>query len=135
GTFVVPYSTAPGRTPALLHCGDVASVQELTLQRESYQLTTTVLLAREALAAGRTAQAIVRVRLAIAGAPVSLALLARPSWEVTLTDADGVATTRSYPLVLDDDDAAVLSWPLGERTTRITLAVRGIVEVRSEQRA
>src|SRR5665647_2965714 len=94
GTFIVPFSTAPGRTPALLFCGDLATVQDIALYRETYQLTTNVLLDR--------------VSLTTNGAPVSLAVLQRTTWDVTLTDAHGVATTKSLPLVLDDDDAAVL---------------------------
>ena len=134
GAFIVPFSTSPGRTPVLLFCGDIATVQEINLYRETYQLTTAVLLDRQALSSGRTARAIVRVNLNISGAPVSLQVIKRPTWEVTLTDAHGDATTKSQPLVLDDDDAAVLEFPLGEDTRAVTLTVRGVVEVRSEQR-
>lgn len=134
GAFVVPFSTTPGRTPALLFSGDVATVQELALYRETHQLQAAIYLDREALSAGRTARAIVRARLTIAGAPVSLQLLERATWEVTLTDAHGVSTTRSQPLVLEDDDAVVLEFPLGEDAAQVTLAIRGTVKVRSEQR-
>ena len=134
GAFIVPFSTSPARTPVLLFCGDIATVQELNLYREVYQLTTAVLLDRQALSAGRTARAIVRVNLSISGAPVSLQVIKRPTWEITLTDARGDATTKTQPLVLDDDDAAVLEFPLGEDTRTITITVRGAVEIRSEQR-
>ncbi|CAN5849621.1 hypothetical protein BH11MYX3_BH11MYX3_07920 [soil metagenome] len=134
GSFVVPFSTSPGRTPILLFCGDIATVQDLTLYRETYQLATSVLLDRQSLTAGRTARAIVRASLSISGALVSLAVIKRPTWEVTLTDAQGVATTKSQPLVLDDDDASVLEWPMGEDTASVTIAIRGALEVRSEQR-
>jgi hypothetical protein len=134
GAFVVPFSTAPGTQPMLLSCGDVATVHELALDRETYRLAATILLDRESLTAGRTARAVVRVRLSVNGAPVSVSLLQRATWDVTLVDAHGVATTKSQPLALEDDDAAVLEWPLGEDTVSVTLAVRGAVEVRSEQR-
>lgn len=134
GAFVVPFSTAPGPTPMLLFCGDIATVQQLALHREVHTLTTTFLLDRQALGAGRTVRAIVRANLHISGAPVSLQAIKHPTWEVTLTDARGDATTKSQPLVLDDDDASVLEFPLGEDTRSVTLTVRGAVEVRSEQR-
>ncbi|MGN6108472.1 MAG: hypothetical protein ACTHU0_25430, partial [Kofleriaceae bacterium] len=102
--------------------------------RESYELALELVLDREALAAGRTATAIARVKLAVAGAPASLALLRQPTWDVTLTDRHGVSTTRSQPLELSDDDAAVLAWPLGPEVAHVAIAVRGTVEVRSEQR-
>ncbi|MEO8702010.1 MAG: hypothetical protein ABI867_18335, partial [Kofleriaceae bacterium] len=134
GTFVVAFSTAPQRTPMLLTCGDIATVAQLDLVRESYQLTMNLALDREGLAAARTARAILRARLTVAGVPASLALLKRPTWDVTLTDRHGVSTTKSQPLVLDDAGAAVLEWPMGEATATVGLAIRGAVEVRSEQR-
>ena len=134
GSFLVPFSTAPGRTPALLWAGDIATVQDIALYRETYQLMTTILLDRQGLTAGRPARAIVRVELLNNGAPISVAAIKRPTWEVTLTDAHGVATTKSSPLVLDDHDAAILEWPMGEDTAQVALAIRGAVEVRSEQR-
>ena len=134
GAFIVPFSTSPGRVPILLFCGDIATVQELNLYRETYLLATSVLLDRQGLTAGRATRAIVRASLTISGAPVSLAVIKRPTWEVTLTDAQGVATTKSQPLELDDDDASVLEWPMGEDTARVTIAIRGMIEVRSEQR-
>ncbi len=134
GTFAVPFSTSPSRTPMLLACGDIASVQQLDLVRESYQLAMNLVLDRETLAAGRTARAIARVSLTVAGAPASLSLLKRPTWDVTLTDRQGVTTTKSQPLVLADDGAAVLEWPMGENAAHVGIVVRGAVEVRSEQR-
>src|SRR5665647_3052871 len=85
GTFIVPFSTAPGRAPALLFCGDLATVQDIALYRETYQLATHVLLDRESLTAGRPATAIVRVSLTTNGAPVSLAVLQRTTWDVTVS--------------------------------------------------
>ncbi|MBA3455955.1 MAG: hypothetical protein H0T42_22850 [Deltaproteobacteria bacterium] len=134
GAFVVPFSTAPGRTPALLWAGDLATVQDIVLYRETYQLATTILLDRQGLTAGRPARAIVRAELTNNGAPISAAAIKHPIWEVTLTDAQGVATTKSLPLVLDDNDAAILEWPMGDDTARVAIMVRGAVEVRSEQR-
>ena len=134
GAFVVPFSTAPGKTPVLLFAGDVATVGELVLARETYALATTVLLDRQGLLAGRTARAIVRARLTVGGAPASVTLLERATCELVLTDLRGVATTEARPLALSDDDAAVIEWPLGDDTARVELRVRGVVQVRSEQR-
>lgn len=134
GAIVVPFSTRPGPTPALLFSGDLATVQTLTLQREAYDLGLTLLLDRQALTAGRTVRAIARLRLDVGGAPASLALLQRPTWELTLTDRRGVTSTRTQPLELTDDAAAVLEWPLGDDTASVALTVRAVAYVRSEQR-
>ena len=134
GAVVVPFSTAPGTTPMLLSCGDVATVDRVDLRRETYALAANLVVDRQALTAGRTARAILRARLSVAGAPASVALLNRTTWDVTLTDRQGVAVTKSQPLVLADDDATVLEWPLGDDTARVSVSVRATVKVISEQR-
>lgn len=135
GAFVVPFSTSPARTPMLLAAGDLATVAHVELVTEAAELDLTLMLDRQGLTAGRTARAIARLALTIGRAPASLALLEHATWDVTLTDRHGVATTRSQPLVVGDDDAVVLEWPLGDDTAELAVAVRGRLELRSEQRA
>lgn len=134
GAFVVPFSTAPGVQPMLLACGDVATVARVALVGEQYALALTVVLDHESLAHGATAKAIARLALTCAGAPASLALLAKATWDITHVDRHGVATTKSQPLALDDGDAAVLEWAVGDDLANVQLAVRGTVTVVSEQR-
>lgn len=134
GAFIVPFSTSPARTAMLLAAGDIATVAYVDLVAETTELALTLALDRQGLTAGRTARAIARLALTIGGAPASLALIKQPTWDITLVDRHGVATTKSQPLALDDNDAAVLEWPLGEDTAEIALSVRGRIEVRSEQR-
>ncbi|MBA3539832.1 MAG: hypothetical protein H0T79_09400, partial [Deltaproteobacteria bacterium] len=134
GAIIVPFSTSPSRRAMLLAAGDIATVQHLDLVRETYELDLNLVLDRESVTAGRAATAIARIGLRCAGQPASLALLERATWDVTLTDRAGVPTTKSQPLVLVDDHAAVLEWPVGEDTAGVTVAVRGTVKVLSEQR-
>ena len=134
GAVVVPFSTSPARTAMLLAAGDLASVAYVDLTAETAELALGLMLDHQGLTAGRTARAIARLGLTIGGAPASLALLRQASWDVTLTDRRGVSTTRSQPLELTGDDAAVLEWPLGDDTAEIALTVRGRIEIRSEQR-
>jgi hypothetical protein len=134
GTFVVPFSTSPSHVPMLVSCGDIATVSGLDLVRETYVLAVDLHVDRQQLTSGRAAQAVARVQLTVAGAPVSLALLEQPTWEVTLTDHSDVSTTKQHPLELTDDDAAVLELPIGEATALVQVHVRGKVRVVSEQR-
>ncbi len=133
GTFAVPFSTNPGVVPMLLMHGDLAQVESRNLAAESYALTLDLVLDRQQLVAGRTAKAIARVRLSCANVPVSLALLEHPTWEITNTDRHAIATTKSQPLVLSDDRAAVLELPLGDDVAQIAVTVRGRVKVVSRQ--
>jgi hypothetical protein len=134
GELVVPFSPRPGRVAMLLVAGDVTTVDQLAVRAEHAQLQLDVLLDRQELSAGRTATAIARLGLAIGGGPASLARLRDATWDVTLTDRRGVATTRSQPLALDDSAAAELAIPLGDDTARIALAVRATLDLPSEQR-
>ncbi|HTL38273.1 MAG TPA: hypothetical protein VL326_34320 [Kofleriaceae bacterium] len=134
GTFVVPFSTSPGSQPMLLSCGDVATVAYIQLVSETYNLDLDLALDRHALTDGATAKAIARLRLTVAGAPASLSLLEQPQWHVTLTDRQGVATTKSFPLALTDDSAAVLEMPIGEATSHVNVSVTAKIKVISQQR-
>ncbi|HUS29433.1 MAG TPA: hypothetical protein VMZ53_13030 [Kofleriaceae bacterium] len=134
GTFVVPFSTSPASQAMLLSCGDIATVAYISLVSEAYALDLALSLDRQALTDGATARAIARLRLTVAGAPVSLALLEQPQWSVSLTDRQGVTTTKSFPLALSDDNAAVLELPLGEAIAYVSVAVSAKVKVISEQR-
>jgi hypothetical protein len=134
GTFVVPFSTSPGRVPALLMAGDIATVTTLELVRENYALALDLALDRQALVDGGTARAVARLRLTVADAPVSLLLLEQATWHVTLTDRAGVATTKSFPLAVSDDGAALLEWPLGEAVAQVDVSMTAKVKVLSEQR-
>nr|MBA3501778.1 hypothetical protein [Deltaproteobacteria bacterium] len=134
GSFVVPFSTSPGTTPMLLSSGDIATVRELGLVRETYTLAMCLLVDREALAAGRNVKAVARLSLMVAGMPASLTLIKQPTWWITLTDRHGVSTTKSQPIELSDDFATELEFPLGDATANVEIGVRGKIEVRSEQR-
>ncbi|MEP6864044.1 MAG: hypothetical protein ABJE66_25675, partial [Deltaproteobacteria bacterium] len=134
GSFVVPFSAAVSKLPMLLIHGDLAQVATLVVDTERYELDLQLALDRQQLTAGRTAQALARVRLRCGGAPASLALIDHATWDITVTDRAGVPTTKSQPLVLVDAEVAVLELPLGDDVARVQVAVRGKVQVVAEQR-
>ncbi|HEY5928098.1 MAG TPA: hypothetical protein VIV11_40705 [Kofleriaceae bacterium] len=134
GTFIVPFSTSPSTVPMLLSCGDIATIQRLELERETYELALDLSVDRQSLINRGNAHAVARLRLTVAGAPASLGLLEQPTWTITLTDRSNVATTKQHPLVLTDDDAAVLEFPVGEATSHVHVRVHGKLRVVSEQR-
>jgi hypothetical protein len=134
GAVVVPFATSPARTAMLIVAGDIATVSYIELVAESCELALALALDRQSLTAGRSARAIARLSLSIGGAPASLALIKHAVWEVALTDRRGLTTAKSHALALDDRDAAVLEWSLGDDTAEISITVRGRIEVVSEQR-
>jgi hypothetical protein len=134
GELVVPFSTQPRRTTMLLMAGDVAQAATLDLEAERYALHATVQLDRQSLSSGRTAKAIARVHLTVAGVRASLALLERPRWSLTITDRHGVSTTKEQPLVVDDEEAAVLEIPVGEELAYAAITIAARIKVVSQQR-
>ncbi len=134
GAILVPYSTNPGPQKILLVAEDIATVSQVELVRETYHLGMNVLLDREALAPGRTVQAIARLHLMVAGMPASLALLQRPTWSLTVDDRHGVSTTKVMPLELTDDGAATFEFQVPDEAARVFIQVSASAHVRSEQR-
>lgn len=129
GAITVPFSSMPGQAQVLLVDGELASVTSLPQVAEQYSLHVTAHVEREALAANRMARAVLQVSLQVAGVAAPLSLLARPTWELVLTDRFGAVTQRSSPLALDDDRCAVLEWKMPDNIASVALHVRGQVEV------
>ncbi len=134
GAIVLPFSTRPGRVPALLVGGGVTQLEELDVPREAYALAADLSVEREALAAGGTARAILRTRLACAGAPAPAALLEAARVEIATTDGQGAVSVREQPLEPADDRDALLEWTMPRDVAELRVTVRGKVRSISEQR-
>ncbi|MFT3695448.1 MAG: hypothetical protein QM831_20100 [Kofleriaceae bacterium] len=132
GTFAIPFAQTRTAKMLLMH-GDLVRVDGIALANERYRFDLHLAVDRQQFTAGRTAVAIARVKLYAEDQPASLALLERPSWDVTLTDRHGVTTTKSQPLVLEDHVAASLEIPLGDDVASVAVAVRGTVRQISTQ--
>jgi hypothetical protein len=134
GTVTLPFSTRPGRTPMLLVGGGVAMREEVTLLAEEYRLAADIAVEREALAAGGTARAIVRVQLTAAHAPASVALLGEARAEIATTDVQGTASSREQPIALVDDADVVLEWAMPPNVASVAITIRGKVRSLSAQK-
>lgn len=137
GVIAVPFSSAqkPGGTvQVLLVDGDLATVTSLVQVQEQYALRLHAHVEREALSANRTARALVRVELTVAGVPAPLELLQEAVWELVLTDRFGATTQKTQPLALDDNRDAALEWAMPDDIAQLVLRVRGRVEVLTEQK-
>jgi hypothetical protein len=134
GAITLPFTTRSGAMAMLLVGGGVAMREQLDLPLESYTLAADVLLEREALAAGGTARAVVRARLAVAGTPVSVALLEEARVEIATTDLQGTTSAREQPIALADDKDAIVEWAMPGDVASIALTLRGKVRSISEQK-
>ncbi|MAF67105.1 MAG: hypothetical protein CMJ84_15785 [Planctomycetes bacterium] len=128
GEILVPYSTEPGKRTVILTSGAQCSLASFDHQREHYALEAGVLVHREALLAGHTAQLLLRPRLSLAGEAVDLSLLEDAVLDLTSTRADGVGSSvevRGLALAADREWVHELQVPAG--TVELTARLRGRV--------
>jgi hypothetical protein len=134
GTVTLPFSTRPGRVPMLVVGNGVAMLEQVEVPAEIYALIADVAVERESLAAGGTGRAVVRIRLTVAGAPAPVALIEEARVEIATTDGQGTTSTREQPVVLADDQEAVIEWAMPADVASVAITVRGKVRSVSEQR-
>jgi hypothetical protein len=133
GDISIPFSTQPGPAPMLLLHGDLAQPETLHHPAETYQLTAGLHFERQTLVPGKTARALLRPMLSVAGAAAPVALLEEPRVEITVTDLAGTSSTKIEPVVLNDAAETVVSLRVPEDTVKIAVWLRGRVRVASTQ--
>ncbi|MEZ6015184.1 MAG: hypothetical protein R3F49_08730 [Planctomycetota bacterium] len=108
GEVTIPFSTQPGERTVILQHGDFGVLARLDVQAEDYRLEAKLHVEREALLPGGLARLLIRPRLLVGGARVSLALLEDVTLHLVSTDLDGARTTQTVRgLSLADDRETV----------------------------
>ncbi len=98
GEIVIPFSNRPGSKQILLQDGQgFASLENLNLLSERYQLSAGFYVDREQLLAGKEASLAVRPQFTLNGAPADVSLLEDVVLTLTSTDLDGVSATATVP--------------------------------------
>lgn len=134
GAISIPFSTAPTRATILLVHGDIAQAETLQHPAEHYQFSAGIHLEREALVPGKTARALVRPALTVAGWPAPLALIDDPQVEIAVTDRTGTLSSKTQPVALHDHAETVVELHVPEEAASITVTVRGQIRVASTQK-
>jgi hypothetical protein len=135
GTIAIPYSTKPGRRSMLLRHGDLTVRENLYHLAESYDFSAGFFVEREALVPGNGADVLVRPRLTMHGAPVSLSLLTRAVLEVTTTDRHGArASQQVADFALAEDREATHRFRVPPDLAEVAFALRARVRSVTEQR-
>ncbi|WP_425615021.1 hypothetical protein NA78x_004909 [Anatilimnocola sp. NA78] len=139
GTIVVPFSTAPGRTPIVITAPiagekktEYSSLSHFQHEAENYSLTAGFYVDRESLLKRQTAKLVVRASLLVNGTPITLKLLEQVRLLITSTDLDGVGSTQEisdFKLFEDRETEhefqvpprlAAISFQLSARTQKVT---------------
>jgi hypothetical protein len=135
GTIAIPYSTRPGRRTMLLRHGDLTVRDTLHHLAESYDFSAGFFVEREALVPGNSADVLVRPRLTMHGAPVSLSLLTQVVLEVTTTDRHGARGSQQVAdFALAEDREATHRFRVPPDLAEVAFALRARVRSVTEQR-
>lgn len=92
GEVLIPYGTAPGMAQVLLQHGEQTSLSAFRHAAEFYSLKAGILVERESLIAGGSAQVVVRAGLSLNGNSISLGALEEATLLITSYDQEGVST-------------------------------------------
>lgn len=125
GHILLPFSEA-GNVPIVLSDGSSASLANVTLPREAYELSAGVLLSEESLLAGSEAPMAIRPTLLMAGRPVPLSLIEEATLAITTVDLDGVESrTETRDLELHDDRELIHRFRVPNRLQVLRLTLSG----------
>lgn len=124
GKILVPFSTSPGRTNAIITHDDFSCLQTIQHVGERYEFKSALLLDRENLTRSNQAKVLIRPSLKIAGGnPVPLSLLEKAKLVVTTVNLDGVTTTKTIGgLELSTHKETIAEFVVPLRLNKISLS-------------
>lgn len=128
GFILLPFSEA-GTVPVVLSAGDFASLEQIPLPREQYDLDAGFLLEHESLLPGAEATLLVRPRLSLQGESVSLSRLKKVKLTVATRDVDGVESlSEAEDFALFDDRASTHRFRVPSRLQAIKVSLSAEIE-------
>ena len=129
GVINVPYSTSPQNRKFLVKQGDFAALHTFYHQSESYNLTGSFHVDREALIEGKTATLVFRPALTLNGMPIDVGLLKEVALLITSTDREDVVSTREISgFELFNDKESTFEFKVPEKLSQINFAVRAKID-------
>ena len=120
GMIMLPYSTQPSRTAAVISNNGFSSLQMFDQLRENYQLQAGIYIDRENLLVGKKSQVVIRPSLRTGGMPASVNVLEDVELSIVSNDFDGTSTTKRLKgLELSDDKDTVCEFMVPPRLSSI----------------
>jgi hypothetical protein len=129
GEILLPFSTAPGAHKVVMHRGNRSAIATFAHHAESYDLSGSMHVAREALIAGQKATIVVRPQLRLEGNAIALQLLTDPVLTIVATDLDGTVTPKEVrDLKLTGDREVTYEITVPEHLQSLQVTLRGSVK-------
>jgi len=130
--ILVPFSTAPARTPLVLTRGDFSCLDSFQHEAETYSLTAGIHVDRESLLTRRPAKVLVRPGLFLNNAQVPIDRLEQVRLTIISTNLDGIPVSQvvpDFPLYEDRETEHEILVPSRLASIQFTLA--GVVNRRT----
>ncbi len=130
GKILVPFSTQPGGTNAIIIHDDFSCLQTFQHAAEKYQFTAAMVLDRESLTRSNQSTLLLRPSLKLAGGEaVPVSLLQEPTLTITSTNLDGVSSTKIVSdLKLSETSETEVSFVVPPRTKTVQFAFTAMIE-------
>lgn len=131
GQVTIPMTDQSGTLKAIVMDDRIATPITIESSSENYSLAAGMLLSIQQLLPGRTAKLAIRPGLQLNGQPVQLSILNDAALILTLTDMEGVESTKRFTeFKLEDGDEAAVEFRVISRlqqvTARLTTRVRSL---------
>ncbi|HIM31324.1 MAG TPA: hypothetical protein EYG57_17490 [Planctomycetes bacterium] len=124
GEILIPYSTNPATKNVVLSHEGLTNLHKLVHRGESYDLTGGFYIDRESLIRREKSRVLIRPKLTVNGATVSVAALSDIQLTVTSTNLQGVSATQTVrDFVLRDDGDAVHEFHTPPHAHQITVTL------------
>ena len=136
GKILVPFSTRPGRTPAIISQDDFSCLQTIEHVAERYVFKASLVLDRENLTRSNTARVLIRPSLQIIGGnPVPVSMLKDAKLTIVSTSLDGVVTSKVIEdLEFSEKEETVCEFVVPPRLKNLQLGLSASHQNRSQNR-
>lgn len=128
GRITLPMTDQTQTTRVIVMDDQIAQPVSFESQSEDYSLAVGMLLPEQQLLPGRTAKLAIRPSLRLGGQPIALSILEDAALTLTLTDAEGVQSTKRFnDLMFNEREETAAEFRVIPRLQNVTAILSGRV--------
>jgi hypothetical protein len=125
GYVLLPFNESTVSSQTILCHDGFSSLDNLYLPTENYSLSTAVIFNEESIVSGRKLRLVLKNRLLLNGAPITLKKLVEYNAEVQLTNYEGITNYKNFKdLTVSDSEDLVLELIVPPMLTQLTISTR-----------
>lgn len=131
GGVSLPFSESGSSAQVLVSCGPYAQVVSVALPAERFSLQLQARIERESLVAQKRAKILLRATMSVADTLAPLALLEEPTVQIDAARHDGVSSSKTERVTLDDQRESTVELRVAEDLASVSVTLRGTVRLAS----